>query len=134
MSVSILESGFYTITSLSGEGGDAGPVVTFPPGEESLKWEVTRTPEGTYRISIGGYRYTGVLDRDEEQNQEWIFTSFHKSGARSICVGAFLTYSIQLADRSKAWTTENHDPKARSHSLPPQATPPQLFRITHARD
>ncbi|KAF9064246.1 hypothetical protein BDP27DRAFT_1333892 [Rhodocollybia butyracea] len=121
MSISILESGLYTITSLSGE--------------------VTRTPEGTYRLSTLGYAYTGAgsglgpeevfVTINEEQNREWIFTSFQNQG-RDL-------YAIELADRSKAWTTENPNPEEQSRinteplrttkSLPPQATPPQLFQV-----
>ncbi|KAF9043687.1 hypothetical protein BDP27DRAFT_1409286 [Rhodocollybia butyracea] len=146
MSMSILGSGLYTITSLSGEGGAAGvpptkpafqQVVTFPRGEFPSQWKVIRTPQGTYILSTMGYSFTGVEEDRvnatiyEEQNQEWIFTSFEHQGKD--------LYAIELTDRSKAWTTDNPNANARAvinaeplrttKSLPPQAFPPQLFQI-----
>ncbi|KAF9026789.1 hypothetical protein BDP27DRAFT_1437418 [Rhodocollybia butyracea] len=103
MSISILESGLYTITSLSGEGGRAGvpptkpafqPVVTFPQGEfHPQPWEVTRTPEGTYRLSTLGYAPGPPKTQPEEQSRI------------------------------------NTEPLRTTKSLPPQATPPQLFQV-----
>ncbi|KAF9064245.1 hypothetical protein BDP27DRAFT_1450863 [Rhodocollybia butyracea] len=141
-------SGVYTITSLSGKGGVVGvaPILpafqqlaTFPENPFDSKWQVTRTPKGTYLLSIlNGYRYSGVLDDriviatiHEHQSNEWEITSFQYQGPN--------LYAIQLVDRSKAWTLDNVDSEEQSRiiaerlqltkDLPPQALPYQLFQI-----
>ncbi|KAF9071420.1 hypothetical protein BDP27DRAFT_1361781 [Rhodocollybia butyracea] len=117
-------------------------LATFPRNDFNKIWTVTRTPMGTYLLSVpGGYGYTGVdfdaviATTDESQSKEWVITrvkpsedgeSWHPTDRRTR-IGPGL-----------AWTADNTDPKEQSRIITrpicSPVTPDQLFQISYLED
>ncbi|KAG6373568.1 hypothetical protein JVT61DRAFT_6216 [Boletus reticuloceps] len=98
-------------------------------------WAVEQEGDNAYRLSVGGYRYTGVVDNNvtasthPEQNVEWIATYREREDAYTIS---------PINDDIKGWTV-SHPNDANSRialriiivrpSFPPQYLTSQLFRF-----
>lgn len=96
-------------------------------------WSIKRVGDHAYRLSIGGYRYTGVLDSavtasvHPEHDMEFYATYREAQDG----------YTIELADdRSKGWTVAPDSSTdsgvqirqiIETSSLPPQFLTTQLF-------
>ncbi|KAF8452115.1 hypothetical protein L210DRAFT_871734, partial [Boletus edulis BED1] len=107
-------------------------------------WAVEQEGDNTYRLSVGGYRYTGVVDNRvtasifPEQNVEWIATYRRLQDAYTIS---------PVNDVILGWTIAYDDPNSKvlmsqitlrqirsGRSNPPTFVPPQLFRFEEVDD
>ncbi|KAF8120452.1 hypothetical protein EV363DRAFT_1189684 [Boletus edulis] len=101
-----------------------------------LYWVVEQEGDNTYRLSVGGYPYTGVIDNNvtasthAEQNVEWIATYREFQDAYTIS---------PIDDKFVAWTA-NDDTEVFMSQItlrpiifvpvfPPKFIPAQLFRF-----
>ncbi|KAG6372630.1 hypothetical protein JVT61DRAFT_7380 [Boletus reticuloceps] len=135
-----LTSGTFRVVSLI-EGNPPASVNLTRPAFQSVylngpvtTWAVEQEGDNTYRLSVGGYPYTGVLDNKvtasihPEQNVEWIATYREREDAYTIS---------PINDDIKGWTVGYDDPKSKialriiivRHSFPPQYLTTQLFRF-----
>jgi len=138
----ILDSGSFKIISLAHENSPIGVDLTKLPTQivrvngPAQNWEFHKVAPHRYRLSIGGYRFTGVRDDkviasiNPEHEAEWEVTHQEHRNA----------YTIALAsEHHLGWTVpinlaEGHQvelkPIRETRSIPPQFSPIQLFLIT----
>ncbi|KAG6372631.1 hypothetical protein JVT61DRAFT_7381 [Boletus reticuloceps] len=137
-----LTSGTFRVVSLIDDGNPPlGVNFTFPAFQSVYlngpltTWAVEQEDDNTYRLSVGGYRYTGVVankvtaSTHPEQNVEWIATYRERQDAYTIS---------PVNDEANGWTV-SHPDDAKSRitlrimvvipSLPPQHLISQLFRF-----
>jgi hypothetical protein len=142
----ILNSGRLKIVSVAHEHVPLGVNHTMPAwqivsvGAPVQDWELRPAGPGRFHLSIGGYGFTGVLDRKviasthPEHAAEWVITHQEHRNA----------YTIALANKPHlGWTVpinlkEGHQvalgPILSTPSIPPQFLPTQLFSIRRHLD
>ncbi|KAF8418924.1 hypothetical protein L210DRAFT_3578115 [Boletus edulis BED1] len=134
-----LTSGTFNIISLL-HGNPASINLTYP-GFQSVylngpvtTWVIEREGEKSYRLSVGGYAFTGVIDNNvtasifPEQNVEWIATYREFQDAYTIS---------PINDIIMGWSVAHDDPNSKitlhpiasTKSIPPRFFPHQLFRF-----
>ncbi|KAF8130671.1 hypothetical protein EV363DRAFT_1332949 [Boletus edulis] len=137
-----LTSGKFRVVSLINDSNPPVGVNLTRPAFQSVHlngrvttWAIEQEGDNTYRLSVGGYRYTGVIDNrvtasiHPEQNVEWIATYVKHEDAYTISA---------VNDESNGWTV-SHPNEANSrialrpliigHSFPPHYSPAQLYRF-----
>ncbi|KAF8130662.1 hypothetical protein EV363DRAFT_1166338 [Boletus edulis] len=107
-----------------------GPVTT---------WAISREGEKSYRLSVGAYPFTGVIDNNvtasihAEQNVEWIATyrEFHDAYTISPVNDDILGWTVAYDEtNSKVLMSQiTLRPIISTKSIPPQFIPTQLFRF-----
>ncbi|KAF8452117.1 hypothetical protein L210DRAFT_3638659 [Boletus edulis BED1] len=132
-----LTSGTFSIVSLIDGNPPVGVNFTRPAGQSvylNAPWAVEQEGDNTYRLSVGGYRYTGVVDNRvtasifPEKNVEWIATYRERQDAYTIS---------PINDDIVGWTVAYDDPNSKvtlrvivaAGPWPPLFLPPQLFRF-----
>ncbi|KAH0826118.1 hypothetical protein J3R83DRAFT_11622 [Lanmaoa asiatica] len=133
-----LNTGNFKIISLTEGNPPIGIDYTKPafqnvrPGGPVQQWAFRKVGPKKYRLSIGGYRFTGVhhdkvtASINHEDDVEWEFIYRKHQQAYTIALAA---------DPQRGWTIvpEGHEiairPIIETHSLPPRFVPTQLFRF-----
>ncbi|KAG6373567.1 hypothetical protein JVT61DRAFT_6214 [Boletus reticuloceps] len=111
-----LTSGTFKIVSLI-DGNPPASINLTLPGFQSVylngpvtTWVIKREGDKSYRLSLGGYPYTGVIDNNvtasihEQQNVEWIATYRRLQDAYTIS---------PIDDKIMGWTVANDDPNSK---------------------
>ncbi|KAF8127209.1 hypothetical protein EV363DRAFT_1346178 [Boletus edulis] len=134
-----LTSGTFNIVSLL-DGNPASINLTLPGFQfvylngPVTTWVIEQEGDNTYRLRVGGYPYTGIIDKKvtasifPEQNVEWIATYRELQDAYTIS---------PINDTIMGWTVAHDDPNSKitlqhigsTKSIPPRFFPDQLFRF-----
>ncbi|KAF8130798.1 hypothetical protein EV363DRAFT_221500 [Boletus edulis] len=135
-----LTPGTFKIVSLI-DGNPPASVNLTDPGFQSVylngpvtTWVISRESEKSYRLSVGGYPFTGVIDNNvtasihPEQNVGWIATyrEFNDAYTISPVNDDILGWTVVYDDPNSKITLQ---PIASTKSIPPQFFPTQLFRF-----
>ncbi|KAF8130796.1 hypothetical protein EV363DRAFT_221109 [Boletus edulis] len=137
-----LTSGKFRVVSLINDSNPPVGVNLTRPAFQSVHlngrvttWAIEQEGDNTYRLSVGGYRYTGAVANrviasiHPEQNVEWIATYIEHQDAYTISA---------VNDESNGWTVSDSN-EANSRialrlliigiSFPPRYLTSQLFRF-----
>ncbi|KAF8452033.1 hypothetical protein L210DRAFT_3755280 [Boletus edulis BED1] len=136
-----LTSGTFRVVSLIDDSNPPVGINFIRPTVQSVylnarvtTWAVGQEGDNTYRLSVGGYPYTGVAVNSviaslhPEQDMEWIATYRERQDAYTIS---------PIKNAIVGWTVANDDPNSKitlrpiisGRSLPPHFVPTQLFRF-----
>ncbi|KAF8451978.1 hypothetical protein L210DRAFT_3638557 [Boletus edulis BED1] len=137
-----LTSGRFRVVSLINDSNPPVGVNLTRPAFQSVHlngrvttWAVEQEGDNTYRLSVGGYPYTGVVvnrvtaSTHPEQNVEWIATYIEREDAYIISA---------INDERNGWTVSDPNeansrialrPLIVGHSFPPRYLTSQLYRF-----